>query len=257
MKTLLVCSLVLAFVFAASQNNLASISKRFEIDSKIVYRTRDYETTKDDEFDYFMLSTQWPGTVCKHLTPYHTDLSKDIFTIHGLWPSNYDGSYPQDCYTEAKPFNASQIQSLLPDLRAFWTDYKAAEPSFWEHEWNKHGTCASIIQSLKNELSYFGSTLKVLSILDIPSKLAKHGIVPDASKPYSVASIKEALNAELGGAPTITCSNGYIGELRLCLNKNMTVFNCGEANPLYMPNIENRNFECSTVIIPPVKHHKF
>lgn len=31
-------------------------------------------------------------------------------------------------------------------MKTFWPDYKGDDESFWEHEWNKHGTCINTIE---------------------------------------------------------------------------------------------------------------
>ena len=59
------------------------------------------------------------------------------FTIHGLWPTNFDGSsFPEFCRPDM-PFDPSKVQDLLGDLRHYWTDFLHKEPEFWEHEFEK------------------------------------------------------------------------------------------------------------------------
>jgi ribonuclease T2 len=235
--SLVIIAGIVSSIFALPSNNLAI---RIQHTSNETY---------NDSFDFFMLSVQWPGTVCKRLTPCFTDHAQNQFTIHGLWPSNNEGEDPHDCYTKAKPFDPTQIHTLLPELRKYWTDYKQEEPVFWSHEWNKHGTCASIVSTLHTELLYFDKTVHLLESLSIASKLAKHGIIPDVLKQYNTDDIKEALKKELGGYPMITCYDEYIGELRLCLNKNLIPYDCPEETR------NDSNDECgATVIIPPVKN---
>ena len=30
---------------------------------------------------------------------------------------------------------------VLKDMDTYWKDYNGNDDTFWEHEWNKHGTC--------------------------------------------------------------------------------------------------------------------
>jgi ribonuclease I len=63
------------------------------------------------------------------------------FTIHGLWPENMDGTWPEFC--GHKPFSAKALQDLLPELRQEWPSVFQSSEHFWRHEWLKHGTCAT------------------------------------------------------------------------------------------------------------------
>jgi ribonuclease T2 len=89
-----------------------------------------FENPKNKDFDYFLLALSWPGSICRSLHPCHIPAGQtDNFTMHGLWPDNFDGSYPQDCDSPAGKFDPAQIQSLLPDLNKYWTDFKNDAPS--------------------------------------------------------------------------------------------------------------------------------
>ncbi|XP_076907415.1 ribonuclease 2-like [Bidens hawaiensis] len=77
-------------------------------------------------FDYFMLSLQWPASFCsRHKTECCPQngccsgaSSPPGFTIHGLWPSNEDGTYPSCCTDNA--FNAKEISPLVGALSTYW-----------------------------------------------------------------------------------------------------------------------------------------
>ncbi|CAH9074608.1 unnamed protein product [Cuscuta europaea] len=111
----------------------------------------DLNLQKDQrEFDYFMLSLQWPGTECnqtkKCCSANGCCRSNAIigFTIHGLW-AEYNGgkSWPSCC--EGSQFNENEISSLLDDLNKYWPSYRcgtsttchASKGPFWAHEWGK------------------------------------------------------------------------------------------------------------------------
>jgi len=206
----------------------------------------DHRKEDDKCFDFFTLSLQWPGSVCNYLSPCAVPKTAvNEFTIHGLWPDRNTSNYPQNCESPAGQFNASTIQLLYPQLRQFWTDYKPnSEPSFWAHEWNKHGTCASILPNLSSQLQYFEATIKLVQSLQVTAALAKHKILPHASNKYDIALVKTALKKELGGIPNISCGEkGEIKELRLCVNKELKVFDCLDTR--------SRN-SCQQLLFPPV-----
>jgi len=71
------------------------------------------------------------------------------WTLHGLWPSSDDCS--QD------PFDESAIASIESNLNAKWSSCYgkgAGNVDFWQHEWQKHGTCSGM-----KELDYFNTAL--------------------------------------------------------------------------------------------------
>lgn len=82
---------------------------------------------------------------------------RNDFTIHGLWPDYFDGGYPQFC-NNTDQFDIDLVQDLLPQLQAEWPSYAArGGDSFWEHEYEKHGTCAKA--TFANEHAYFAGVL--------------------------------------------------------------------------------------------------
>lgn len=87
-----------------------------------------------------------------------------IFTVHGLWPDNGDGSYPRYCKPEEK-FNPAFVQDMLDTMRLEWPSYYGSDNGFWAHEWEKHGTCSA--PYLKDEEEYFSTILKLKEEYDL------------------------------------------------------------------------------------------
>ena len=79
------------------------------------------------------------------------------FTIHGLWPENLDGTWPQFCNTT--PFNVTALHDILPLLKASWPSVFSKSASFWQHEWRRHGTCA--MGKFATERDFFASVLQL------------------------------------------------------------------------------------------------
>lgn len=95
----------------------------------------------------------------------------DSWTIHGLWsvhlwllqiifpidpfsrPDNCDGTYEANCDPAREYTNIRQIISdagatdLLSYMNTYWKDYQGDDNSFWSHEWGKHGTCISTLET--------------------------------------------------------------------------------------------------------------
>lgn len=79
------------------------------------------------------------------------------FTIHGLWPNYRSQGYPSYCGNQ--PLHISKLTGIQDDLMERWPSHNGSNVDFWKHEWIKHGTCALGAPYIKNQLSYFASTL--------------------------------------------------------------------------------------------------
>jgi hypothetical protein len=71
------------------------------------------------------------------------------WTLHGLWPNT------DDC--KPSSFDEHAISSIESQLEAKWSSCYgkgAGDEDFWQHEWQKHGTCSGM-----DELTYFNTAL--------------------------------------------------------------------------------------------------
>ncbi|KAI9296318.1 RNase Sy [Neoconidiobolus thromboides FSU 785] len=156
---------------------------------------------------------------------------KDAFTVHGLWPNNCDGSFGPNngCdstrqYTDLKNIVAVDT-SLETQMNTYWASYKGDNPSFWEHEWGKHGTCYSIyepkcytaFQRGQDARDYFKTALTLRTKFDLYNTLKSSGITPGRS--YSKSDIIAAFN-KLGAQVQLTCTNGAISEVKVYMYVN-------------------------------------
>ena len=72
-------------------------------------------------------------------------------TIHGLWPQ-----WGESCAGE--PFDLSALSPILTEMRHDWPscDGPDTPEQFWQHEWEKHGTCSKLPL-----LQYFRTALQL------------------------------------------------------------------------------------------------
>ncbi|KAH0552360.1 hypothetical protein KQX54_009021 [Cotesia glomerata] len=125
------------------------------------------------DFNTLVLTLSWPPTVCyKHLKSSRNGSCKfplkNQWSIHGLWPSRIVRRAPDFCnYT--RKYNPAEIETLIPELEKKWTNVlNRSDPhSLWNHEWSKHGTCASAVDSLNTQFKYFNQTLKLFDKYNI------------------------------------------------------------------------------------------
>ncbi|KFY97094.1 hypothetical protein V498_02276 [Pseudogymnoascus sp. VKM F-4517 (FW-2822)] len=151
----------------------------------------------------------------------------DAWTIHGLWPDHCDGTYDANCDPSREYSNITAILNsfgktdLLTYMDTNWKDYQSDDESFWEHEWNKHGTCISTLDTTcyddykpQTEVAdYFEKTVELNKGLNSYKILADAGITPSATATYTLAQIQDALKAFHGFVPTVGCKNGVFQEI--------------------------------------------
>ncbi|KAE9367742.1 ribonuclease T2 [Stipitochalara longipes BDJ] len=151
----------------------------------------------------------------------------DSWTLHGLWPDLCDGSYPQFC-TEAPNYSnisdiisASQNPDLLTFMNSYWLPNSGSAESFWEHEWNKHGTCINTLapscygdgyQPGDEVVDFFTKAVETFKGLDTYKALAAAGILPSTSKTYTSDEIQAALTPITGSAVVLGCRGGRLDE---------------------------------------------
>ena len=90
----------------------------------------------------------------------HVLLCREDFSIHGLWPNYNDGTKadPGPFFCTNEKFEPSEISDLLHDLEVEWPTFEArGGPSFWSHEYEKHGTCSEA--TFADEHAYFAGVL--------------------------------------------------------------------------------------------------
>ncbi|CAL9188652.1 unnamed protein product, partial [Musa hybrid cultivar] len=74
--------------------------------------------------------------------------------------------------------------------------------SFWQHEWDKHGTCSL---SRFDQVSYFTAALNLKKKVDILSCLKAEGIFPN-NRMYEKNRIFGILRRDIWYKPIIQCN---------------------------------------------------
>ena len=203
-------------------------------------------------YQSYIFATQWAGSSCALKRCLHTP-PKNIFNIHGLWPTNGNTS-PQNC----APFNFNEnsiSQSFRPTLYRFWNGYHGTNWGFIKYELSKHATCwqrliptssrpnrrISLILNVQGGTGPFSkynaflhAAVELSKILNIYQTLQQAGILPDANRRYSIASILNAMNTKIGlnrGVIPVCQSRPFqnetlLLELRFCLDLGYNFVNC-------------------------------
>lgn len=182
------------------------------------------------DFDFFYLVQQWPGSYCNRAASCcypSTGKPPSDFSIHGLWPNYNDGRYPSNC-DSTNSFDSSQISDLIKEMNGKWPSLACPSSNsmtFWEHEWEKHGTCS---ESLLAQHDYFAAALRLKESVDLLGALEQAGIRPDGGE-YSLSSIQDAVQAATGYSAGIECNtdesgNGQLYQIYLCVDSSASNF---------------------------------
>lgn len=171
------------------------------------------------DFDYYVMALSWSPNWCTLTGDSRGDPQCDAglgltFTLHGLWPQYDRGGHPSACRTGAR--DPSRIDT------AAMADIMGGAGLAW-HEWKEHGRCSGLSSD-----AYLGAMRKAYGTVKVPPLFAK------ISHDLQVAPkiIEDAFLESNPGlsAPemVVTCNQGLIQEVRICLTKELEPRPCGQ-----------------------------
>eukprot|EP01100_Stratorugosa_tubuloviscum_P010100 TRINITY_DN429_c0_g1_i1.p1 TRINITY_DN429_c0_g1~~TRINITY_DN429_c0_g1_i1.p1 ORF type:complete len:233 (+),score=101.09 TRINITY_DN429_c0_g1_i1:182-880(+) len=183
------------------------------------------------KFDLFIWVAHWPTSLTT------TPVPKNVttFQIHGLWPEYDNASWPQYCTNEA--FNVQKIMDLYPYMEEYWFDlYEGSGGTgLWEHEWDKHGTCAinGQVSSLTTQHDYFQTGLQLYNYFPLLKALGQSNIYPSSTAVHTVTELTDAIKKGVGVTPMLTCNyennKHQLEEVRFCVSLQLKPIECPSA----------------------------
>ncbi|MBF9032547.1 ribonuclease T [Rhodobacterales bacterium HKCCE3408] len=186
-------------------------------------------------FDYYVLALSWTPSWCAYEGDARDSEQCDPgqgfgFTLHGLWPQ-YEAGWPSYCPTvERAPSRA---------MTAAEAEIYGTSGLAW-HQWRKHGVCTGLPAA-----DYYRLARRAYDSIERPELLRALG--REVRLPASV--IEEAvLEANPGLGPdmvTVTCQDGRIAELRICLTRGLEPRDCA-------PDVR-RDCTATDALFPPVR----
>lgn len=167
-------------------------------------------------FDYYLLTLSWAPEFCathsSNVSSSECDPTHHFgFVVHGLWPQNQDGSYPQHCGS-AQPVSQTLVRQMLPLM---------PDAGLIQHEWSTHGTCSGL-----DSQTYFGDIKKAFSQLKIPSEYQSLSQQVSAS-PSQIEQKFAIANSASGSAFRVSCSGSEFVALEVCVTKDLQYRQCG------------------------------
>lgn len=142
-------------------------------------------------------------------------------------PDHCNGTFDANCDHTRVYSNITSILSaagandLLTDMGTYWKDYQGNDEYFWEHEWSKHGTCISTLNTKcyanyvpqQEVVDFFNTTVELFKTLPTYVTLAAAGILPAVSTTYTAAEIQAPLQAMHGASVILRCKNRALNEV--------------------------------------------
>jgi ribonuclease T2 len=173
-------------------------------------------------FDYYVMALSWSPSYCET----HPDEEEQCshkgygFVLHGLWPQYSDGGGPENCATtdEVDKKTAEHALAFMPSR------------SLINHEWRTHGACSGM-----SAPDYFALADRAFASLHVPPELN----APEKSLDTTSDGVRDAFRRANPGLAdemmSLHCSRGELVEVRVCLDKNVTLQACGKRMQSHCP----------------------
>jgi ribonuclease T2 len=166
-------------------------------------------TAAPGQFDFYVLNLSWSPEFCNGHPNAAECAQHRAFTLHGLWPQNNDGTYPEDCSDAPGPANPSQYADIYPDA------------SLLQHEWQTHGTCSGLAPD-----QFLTNARRADQSIQIPAELA-HLTQQISLAPAEIVTLFTKSNPGVpAGSLAITCGNNFLTAVEVCLDKNLKAESC-------------------------------
>jgi ribonuclease T2 len=165
-------------------------------------------------YDYYLLNLSWSPEFCvTHPERLQCALHR-AFIVHGLWPQNNDGSYPQHCGDRPGPSNPEEWADVMPDT------------GLVKHEWETHGTCTPY-----DAETYFKMIRKAYGEVKPPASVTGAG--PSASGKEAmmtpeaiIAAFAQANPSFPKGSIAVSCGNNRLTAVEVCMSKDLQPIAC-------------------------------
>jgi ribonuclease T2 len=167
-------------------------------------RGRPEEAAPPGQFDFYLLNLSWSPEFCAT----HGDspeCGRNLgFVVHGLWPQDANGDYPQHCSDAPGPANPQADTDIMPTA------------SLVEHEWETHGTCSGLGAN-----DYFAAIHKAYAAVKVPANIGTGadagGVTPDDL----LGRFAAADPSYPPGSFALSCGNNRLTAVEICLSKDL------------------------------------
>ncbi len=167
-------------------------------------------------FDYYVLSLTWTPSWClAEAGPDdgrrggQCDPARDLgLTLHGLWPQDAAGGWPEYCPTDAADPTRRDTAAMA--------DIMGSGGLAW-YQWKKHGRCSGLAAD-----EYFARARRAYDALSLAVPLRSRATAAAIEAGFLAAN--PALSPD---SVVVTCSGGRLAEIRVCLTPDLAPRACG------------------------------
>jgi ribonuclease T2 len=161
-------------------------------------------------FDYYLLNLSWSPEFCYSHPNAVECASHSTFVLHGLWPQNTNGSYPENCSNAPGPSEPSTFSDIYPDQ------------GLLQHEWHTHGTCSGL-----NANDFFNTARAAVHSITIPPTLSNLSSQTSMA-PDEIVSLFTRANPSLSSnSIAVSCGHNFLTAVEVCLDKSLHPISCG------------------------------
>ncbi len=165
------------------------------------------EGERAGDFDYYLLSLGWSSNWCALTGDSRDDPQCDAglgltWTVHGLWPQDEQG-WPSYCRTPARDPSKAETAAMA--------DIMGGAGLAW-YQWKKHGRCSGLAPE-----DYFTLMRRAYDSMTLPpvfTRLREEVTLPASVVEDAFLEVNPGLSRD---QITVTCDDGMIQEVRLCL----------------------------------------
>lgn len=188
------------------------------------------------EFDFYVLALSWSPSFCAEQggddDGQQCNANRPFaFVLHGLWPQ-FERGFPATCQSNyGTRIDAGIAENMLDIMPSRGLVF---------HQWRKHGTCSGLSPD-----AYFDLARAAKTKVSIPgqfSKLANYTIVSPAEIEQAFLKANQGLQEN---AIAVTCSNRYLREVRICMDRKLEFRACAE--------VDSRSCRADKTAMPPVR----
>lgn len=176
------------------------------------------EGERAGDFAYYVMALSWSANWCALEGDARDDPQCDDgrgidFVLHGLWPQYEDG-WPSYCRTPHGDPSRGQTAAQA-DV------FGGAGAAFYQ--WKKHGRCSGL--SAPDYYDTARAAYRRVTVPDVFRDLPRRVDLPASVVEDAFLEANPALSPEM---VAVTCTDGLVQEVRICLTKDLEPRSCGD-----------------------------
>ena len=170
--------------------------------------------SRAQDFDYYLLALSWTPSYCAAegatRDREQCDPARGLgFAVHGLWPQYDEGGWPEFCHAAVRDPSQRETGGMA--------DVMGSGGLAW-YQWRKHGRCTGL-----EARDYFAATRSAFAALVMPRIRDQRLTEAEVEAAYLAANPGLDSNGVI-----VTCRDGLVREVRICLTPELEPRDCGD-----------------------------